>query len=197
METKQEVQAERETGQAQALRLATVWFGGCSGCHMSFLDLDEFLIELATKVELVFSPVMDVKEYPENVDVCLIEGAICNEDNLELLHKVRERTKVLVSFGDCAVTANVPAIRNQLGLGNAESVLQRAYIECAQTSPGIPKEPGIVPALLPRVMPVHEAVHVNHFLPGCPPPADRIKALLVQVLEGVEPKLEGCQLKFG
>ncbi len=82
-------------------------------------------------------------------------------------------------------------------LSSAESVLQRAYVECAQTNPGIPKEPGIVPALLPRVMPVHEVVHVNHFLPGCPPPADRIKALLVQVLEGVEPKLEGNQLKFG
>src|SRR5512137_1519505 len=114
------------------LRVATVWFGGCSGCHMSFLDLDEFLIDLANLVEIVYSPVVDIKEYPENVDVCLIEGAICNEDNLELLHQIRARTKVLVSFGDCAVTANVPAIRNQLGLGNAESVLQRAYVEGAQ-----------------------------------------------------------------
>ena len=179
------------------LHIATVWFGGCSGCHMSFLDLDEFLIELVSKVEIVYSPVMDVKEYPELVDVCLIEGAICNEDNLELLHKVRMRTKVLVSFGDCAVTANVPAIRNQLGLGNAESVLQKAYIEEAQLNPGLPKEPGIVPALLERVMPVHEVVYVNYFLPGCPPPAERIKALLVQVLNGEEPKLEGPQLKFG
>jgi NAD-reducing hydrogenase small subunit len=197
MQTKQEVETKQESDKPAALRLATVWFGGCSGCHMSFLDLDEFLIELAGKAELVFSPVIDVKEYPENVDVCLIEGAICNEDNLELLHKVRERTKVLVSFGDCAVTANVPAIRNQLGPGNAESVLQRAYIECAQTNPGVPTEPGIVPALLPRVMPVHEVVQVNYFLPGCPPPADRIKALLVALLEGAEPKLEGPQLKFG
>ena len=138
----------RTTGKPALLRLATVWFGGCSGCHMSFLDLDEFLIELAGKVDLVYSPVMDVKEYPENVDVCLIEGAVCNEDNLELLHKIRARTKVLVSFGDCAVTANVPAIRNQLGLGNAESVLQRAYVEGAQANPGVPKEPGIVPPLL-------------------------------------------------
>ncbi len=95
-------------------RLATVWLGGCSGCHMSFLDLDEFLIELAGKVELVYSPVVDVKNYPENVDLCLIEGAICNEDNLELIHKIRQRTRVLVSFGDCAVTANVPAMRNHL-----------------------------------------------------------------------------------
>jgi NAD-reducing hydrogenase small subunit len=197
MDTKQQIETKPETGKQPLLRIATVWFGGCSGCHMSFLDLDEFLIELAGKAEIVFSPVMDVKEYPEQVDVCLIEGAICNEDNLELLHKVRIRTKVLVSFGDCAVTANVPAIRNQLGLGNAESVLQKAYIESATLNPGLPKEPGIVPALLERVMPVHEVVHVNYFLPGCPPPADRIKALLVQVLNGETPKLEGTQLKFG
>lgn len=179
------------------VRLATVWFGGCSGCHMSFLDLDEFLIELIEKVEIVYSPVVDMKEYPENVDVCLIEGAICNEDNLELLHKIRKRTKVLVSFGDCAVTANVPAIRNQLGLGNTESVLQRAYIENAQDNPCIPALDGIVPKLLERVLPVHEAVYVEHFLPGCPPPADRIKALVAQLLAGVEPKLTGTQLKFG
>jgi NAD-reducing hydrogenase small subunit len=164
---------------------------------MSFLDLDEFLIELIEKVEIVYSPVVDMKEYPENVDVCLIEGAICNEDNLELLHKIRKRTKVLVSFGDCAVTANVPAIRNQLGLGNTESVLQRAYIESAQDNPCIPALDGIVPKLLERVMPVHEAVYVEHFLPGCPRPADRIKALVAQLLAGVDPKLTGTQLKFG
>jgi NAD-reducing hydrogenase small subunit len=164
---------------------------------MSFLDLDEFLIELAQKVELVYSPVVDVKEYPENVDVCLIEGAVCNEDNLEILHKIRARTKVLVTFGDCAVTGNVPAIRNQLGLANAENVLQRAYIENAQNNPGVPKADGIVPQLLERVLPVHEVVHVEYFLPGCPPPADRIKAVVSQLLSGVEPKLEGAQLKFG
>ncbi len=179
------------------LRVATVWFGGCSGCHMSFLDLDEFLIDLAGKVELVYSPVIDVKEYPENVDVCLIEGAICNRDNLELLHQIRRRTKVLVSFGDCAVTGNVTAIRNQLGAGNAENVLQRAYIENAQHNPCIPKQDGIVPALLERVQPVHEVVRVEYFLPGCPPPAPRIKAFLAQMLEGKAPQLTGGDIKFG
>ena len=179
------------------IKVATVWLGGCSGCHMSFLDLDEFLIELADLIGLVYSPMMDVKEYPEKVDLCLIEGAVCNEDNLEILHKIRQRTRVLVAFGDCAVTGNVPAIRNQLGLRNDENVLQRAYVEGAQSNPGIPREPGIVPALLARVTPVHEAVHVDYFLPGCPPPAERIKALLTQLLSGAEPHLEGVQLKFG
>jgi NAD-reducing hydrogenase small subunit len=164
---------------------------------MSFLDLDEFLLDLAGLVEIVYSPVVDIKAYPENVDLCLIEGAICNQDHLELVRQIRKRTKILVSFGDCAVTANVPAIRNQLGAGNAASVLQRAYIENAQDNQRIPKADGIVPPLLERVMPVHEVVHVEYFLPGCPPSADRIKTLLTQLLNGVEPVLEAAELKFG
>ena len=84
----------------ERVRLATIWFGGCSGCHMSFLDLDEFLIDLADKIEIVFSPVVDTKEYPDDVDVCLIDGALCNEENLEWLKKIRQRTRVIVAFGD-------------------------------------------------------------------------------------------------
>lgn len=184
-------------GREPALRLATVWLGGCSGCHMSFLDLDEFLIELAARVELVYSPVMDVKEYPQNVDVCLVEGAVCNQDNLELIRRIRQRTKVVVAFGDCAITANVPALRNELGLKNGESVLQRAYVEGAQSNPTVPREPGIVPELLELVLPVQDVIHVDYYLPGCPPPAERIRALVDQMLRGTPPKLEGVQLKFG
>lgn len=179
------------------LRIGTIWLGGCSGCHMSFLDLDEFLIDLADQVEIVFSPVVDAKEYPENVDLCLIEGAACNEENVEWLKKIRERTELLVAFGDCAVTGNVPTMRNALGLANDINVLDRAYRECADDNPGLPGEEGIVPALLKRVVPLHEVVHVDLFLPGCPPPAERIKALLVQVLEDKVTGLTGRDLKFG
>lgn len=178
-------------------RLATVWLGGCSGCHMSFLDLDESLLELAGKVDLVFSPLIDAKEYPHDVDVCLIEGAVCNQDHLEMAHKIRLRTRVVVSFGDCAVTGNVSAIRNQLGLNNAENVLQCAYVDNADMNQQIPREDGIVPALLDRVMPVHEVIHVDFYLPGCPPPAARIKSFLFQLLEGKAPALAGPEIKFG
>ena len=179
------------------VKVATTWFGGCSGCHMSFLDLDEFLIDLAARIEIVFSPIVDAKEYPQGVDVCLIEGAVCNEEHVEMVHKIRQRTKILISFGDCAVTGNVTAMRNALGPDNVQQVLQRAYIELADTHKVIPRLDGIVPKLIERVVPVHEVVHVDYFLPGCPPPADRIKALLVQLLDGTEPKLEGKQIKFG
>jgi NAD-reducing hydrogenase small subunit len=180
----------------ERLKLATVWLGGCAGCHMSFLDLDEFLLELAGRVELVYSPIADVKEYPDGVDLCLIEGAVCNEDNLALLRQVRARTRILVSFGDCAVTCNVTSLRNYLGANNADQILQRAYVEAADTNPVKPRLAGIVPRLLPQVRPVHDVVPVEYFLPGCPPPAPRIKAFLSNLLDQT-PALSGTQLKFG
>jgi NAD-reducing hydrogenase small subunit len=164
---------------------------------MSFLDLDEWLIELAKHVEVVYSPVAsDLKDYPENVDVCLVEGAIANEENLELAHKVRKNTKLVISFGDCAVTANVPAMRNMQG--KADGVLKRAYLELADVGQQLPHEPGIVPELVARVMPLHEVIPVDIYMPGCPPPADRIKATIEPLLKGEMPHMEGREMiKFG
>lgn len=178
------------------LKLATVWLGGCSGCHMSFLDLDEWLLDLAGRVDIVYSPLADVKQYPEDVDVALVEGAVANEDHLHMVRLVRARTKVIISFGDCAVTGNVTALRNPLG--GPEKILQRVYVEGADLHGQIPSEAGIVPRLLDQVRPVHTVVPVEVYLPGCPPPAGRIRAVLEQVLAGELPHLEGREMiKFG
>jgi NAD-reducing hydrogenase small subunit len=179
----------------ERLRLATVWLGGCSGCHMSFLDLDEWLIELAKLADIVFTPLADIKEFPENVDATLVEGAVANEDNFHFIQLVRARSRVLVSFGDCAVTGNVTALRNPLG--SALSVLQRGYMELADVHPQIPSERGLVPRLLERVLPVHQVVPVDYFMPGCPPPAERIRSVLESLVQGKPPHLEERDLKFG
>ena len=171
------------------VRLATVWLGGCSGCHMSFLDLDEFLIDLAGMVDIVFSPIVDRKEYPENVDVCLVEGAVCNEDHVEMVHRLRKNTKIVIAFGDCAVTGNVTAMRNTLGPDNVKNVLN-APISSMRTSTRIPSLAGIVPVLLDRVMPLHEVIPVDFYLPGCPPPAPRIKEFLVSVTREGHPAID-------
>ena len=193
---------------ANKVKLATVWLGGCSGCHMSFLDLDEWLFDLAQQVELVFSPIADVKIFPEGVDVALIEGAVANEDNFALVKRARACSKMIISFGDCAVTGNVTALRNILGPNNAEQVLQRAYHDVQNLQPQSPRFVvedcvtntlhEIVPPLLPQVLPVHVVVPVDVYLPGCPPPAPRIRAVLTQLLAGNTPQLIGREmLKFG
>jgi NAD-reducing hydrogenase small subunit len=171
-------------------RIATVWLDGCSGCHMSFLDMDERLLEIAERADIVYSPLVDTKEYPADVDVCLVEGAVSSEDDLHKIRLVRERTKTLVSFGDCAVTANVPGMRNPIGVG---PLLERAYLENVTLNPRIPLD--VVPALLPTARPVHRVVDVDVFLPGCPPSADLIYHALVDLIEGRTPDTTGA--RFG
>ena len=174
------------------IRLATAWLGGCSGCHMSFLDLDEKLIDLAEQVELVYSPIADVKEFPENVDVALVEGAVANVDNVKLAKEIRERSKIVVSFGDCAVTGNVPSLRNKLGV---DDLLTAVYHEGPGKHPIGGDE--IMPRLLPRVLPLHQVVKVDAFLPGCPPDAERIWAAVSALLAGEPVVLEPDMRTFG
>ena len=168
------------------VRLATVWMDGCSGCHMSLLDMDERLLEVVKHVDLVYSPLVDTKEYPENVDVVLIEGAVSSEEDVEKIHKIRQRTKLLVALGDCAVTSNVPSMRNRF---KVEAVEHRAYIENAQNNQGIPHE--VIPRLLAKSRPVHEFVKVDVFVPGCPPSADTIYFVLTELVAGRLPDLTG------
>jgi NAD-reducing hydrogenase small subunit len=158
---------------------------------MSFLDMDERLIELAEKVELVYSPLVDCKVFPEDVDIALVEGAVSTEGDLHKIQQVRARTRILVSLGDCAVTANVPSMRNPFPLGD---VLKRAYWENANRDLGTPTQE--IPALLERVRPIHEVVPVDVYVPGCPPSADVIYYALSELIEGRSPELSS-RTRFG
>jgi len=166
--------------------LATVWLDGCSGCHMSLLDMDERLIELSSQFQLVYSPLVDRKTFPDRVDVTLVEGAVASEDDLKKIRKIREHTRVLVSLGDCALTGNVSAMRNSCGV---EPVMLRVYDQNADLQKQVPTVG--VPPLLNRVRPVHEVVPVDVFVPGCPPSADTIYRVLSELLAGQVPSLEG------
>ena len=161
------------------LKLATVWLDGCSGCHMSFLDMDERLLDLAEFVDLVYSPLVDAKEFPAEVDIVLVEGAVSSTDDEKKIRKVRAHSKMLVAMGDCAVTGNVPAMRNPIG---PEAILNRAYIENASAQQQIPCI--VVPKLLRVVRPIHELVKVDVFLPGCPPSAATFHSALMALVTG-------------
>jgi NAD-reducing hydrogenase small subunit len=162
-------------------RIATVWLCGCSGCHMSLLDLDEKLIDLAALADVVACPIVDVKDIPE-CDIGIVEGAVANEENLQVLQQLREKARILVSLGDCAGFGCVPMLRN---LFPVDEVLDRAYVEVQSTAMGeVPREE--VPALLPKVQPIHALVKVDAWIPGCPPSAEAIWKALTGLLAGEE-----------
>jgi NAD-reducing hydrogenase small subunit len=172
-------------------RLATIWLDGCSGCHMSFLDLDERLLALTSQMDLVYSPLVDRKDFPDQVDVTLVEGSVSSEEDLHKIKMVREHTNLLISLGDCAVTGNVPSMRNPIGSG---PVLRRAYMENNLLNPVVPDQ--VIPALLEVVRPVHAVVKVDLYVPGCPPSADTIYHFLSEVLAGRTPDLSNLT-RFG
>ena len=166
------------------LRFATLWFDGCSGCHMSILDMDERLLDLAAVLEVVYSPLVDAKQFPENVDVVCVEGAISTPEDEALLHLVRQRTRLLVALGDCAVTGNIPAMRNVIG---ASAVLQSVYTKQPCVQPQVPTTG--LPALNDHALPLHRFVAVDLFIPGCPPSADTLHTTLKALIDGTPASL--------
>lgn len=164
-----------------------MWLDGCSGCHMSLLDIDDRLLEIAPRIELVYSPVMDAKEYPEDVDVVLVEGAVSSAEDLHKARLLRARSRVVIALGDCAVTGNVPAMRNARSV---RALLERAYVENSSAEPGAPDR--VVPPLEPRARPLHEVVPVDFHIPGCPPGADAIFEALSALLDGGTPAPGGA-----
>ena len=173
------------------VRLATLWLDGCSGCHMSLLDIDEAIAVVAQKADLVYGPLVDAQAFPEDVDVAIVEGAVSNQDDLEKIKLVRQHTRLLVALGDCAITSNVPALRNSIPV---KKLLERVYVEGVDANPGVPADG--VPHLLKHAVPLHEVVKVDLHVPGCPPPSAVIKFVLAELLEGRMPELNS-KVKFG
>lgn len=175
-------------------RVATVWLGGCSGCHMSFLDLDERLLELAGVMDLVYSPIADIKVFPQDVDVTLVEGAVTMKEHEEFAHTIRRQSRFVVAFGDCAVTGNVTAMRNPIP---TEEVLRRSYVDLGDLSPRIPRDYPTIAELLPQARPLHEFIPVDAYLHGCPPTADQIFFAMNELLAGRLPAFSHVYLRYG
>ncbi len=165
------------------IRVGTIWLDGCSGCHMSFLDMDEKLIELSSYMDVVYSPYVDTKKIPLNVDLFIVEGALSSEHDLKIIHEIRQNSKKILALGDCAITGNISAIKNLFG---TDAVLKRGYIELSDLNESGEYPTEIVPKLLDKVIPLNEAVNIDYFVPGCPTPANAIYEVIKSIIEDKE-----------
>ena len=175
-------------------RLATVSLTGCFGCHMSLLDIDERILELADLIDLDCSPFDDKKTFDRPVDVGFIEGGCANEHNVRVLRDFRRHCRILVSVGACAINGGVPAMRNNISL---KTCLDAVYLHGMGLEGGgmIPNDPEL-PMLLDRVYPSHEIVKIDYFLPGCPPSGDAMWAAFRALLTGTDPVLPYTLFKY-
>jgi NAD-reducing hydrogenase small subunit len=177
------------------VKVATDWLDVCSGCHMSLLDIDERIVELIKHVQITSSPITDLKHPPEDgVDVGILTGAVSNTHQEETAKEMRDRCKILIAIGDCAVFGGICTMRNFF---DKEEVLRRGYVETESTD-----AEGAVPRseelgkLLDKVKAVNEVVKVDVHIPGCPPPADAIWYSLTELLQGRIPVLTGDNLTY-
>jgi len=177
---------------AKKLRVATTSLAGCFGCHMSFLDIDERIIKLIELIEFDRSPITDIK-HCGICDIGIIEGGVCNVENVHVLKEFRENCKILIAMGACSINGGIPAMRNTLEL---KDCLDESYISgIGLENPHIPNDLEI-PLLLNKVHPIHEVVKVDYFLPGCPPSADAIWTFLNELLEGREISLPYTSIHY-
>lgn len=176
-------------------RLATTSLAGCFGCHMSFLDIDERILQVFELVDFDKSPIDDIKEFTVQCAIGLIEGGCCNEDNVEVLRDFRKHCDVLVSIGDCATMGGIPALRNMVPL---KECLEEAYLNgpSVYNPSGVIPDNDEVPLMLDKVYPAHEVVKIDYYLPGCPPPADTLFAALVALLTDAPLELPYGLIKY-
>jgi NAD-reducing hydrogenase small subunit len=167
------------------IRIATATLGGCFGCHMSLLDIDERLLDLLEIAEFDRSPLTDIKHCGPKIDIGLIEGALCNAENVHVLREFRHSCKFLVAVGACAINGGLPAQRNRFDVGD---ILQQVYSDTPDGRSRVPNDPEL-PLLLDKVYPIHDVVRVDFFLPGCPPSADAIWKFLTDLIGGRTPRL--------
>jgi NAD-reducing hydrogenase small subunit len=176
-------------------KLATVWLGGCSGCHMSLLDIDERILEVAKLADIVKCPIVDGKVIPD-CDICLVEGSVTSDEHYEELLHIRKHCKTLVALGDCAVMTNITGMRNYF---NLKDVFETAYINAVSNDQEgeVPSHPALL-RLHDKVIPLQEVVKVDYVIPGCPPNADTIFYVVAELLNDRIPDLsEVNKLKYG
>ncbi len=180
------------------LKLGLYWAASCGGCEIAIVELREKILDLDAAADILFWPCAmdfkykDVEAMPDgHIDVCLFNGAIRSSENEEMAHLLREKSKVLVAFGSCAHEGCIPGLGNMY---DRQSIFERVYLKTPsmdnpdgifpQTSYEMPEGEVDIPTFYNTVKTLSQVEDVDYFVPGCPPQAPQIWAVVEAILGG-------------
>ena len=175
--------------------IATTSLAGCFGCHMSMLDIDLEILDLIELVEFNKSPLDDIKTFTKHCDLGIIEGGCCNMDNIEVLKEFRKNCDILVALGECAIWGGLPAMRNTVPLSEC---LEEAYFDSMTSENGANLAPyqEDIPKILNKVLGCNEVVKIDYYIPGCPPDANHIWKVVMNILFGTNYSVHYSEFKY-
>jgi F420-non-reducing hydrogenase small subunit len=179
-------------------KIAFYWAASCGGCEIAVLDINEKILDIVAKADIVFWPVAidikykDVEAMPDkSIDACFFNGAIRTSENEHMAKLLRAKSKILVAFGSCANDGCVIGLAN---LWDRETIFQRLYKETPstknpefvtpKTSSKVPEGELKLPEFYDTVKTLAQTVDVDYFLSGCPPPIPCIAQAFEAILSG-------------
>ncbi len=183
-------------------KIAFYWCASCGGCEEAVVDLNEDLLALVELVDVVFWPVAldfkraDVEALADGeLAAAFLNGAIRTSEQQEMVELLRRKAGAVVAFGSCATSGGVPGLAN---LFEREDILDTVY----RSAPSVANSAGTVPAqesrvpegtlklpaFDPSVRTLDQAIDVDYYLPGCPPPVNLILAAATALVSGTLPE---------
>ncbi|MFH1957806.1 MAG: oxidoreductase [bacterium] len=191
---------KKKTKSTPKLKFAFYWAASCGGCEIAVLDINERILDVVKKADIVFWPVAldfkykDLEKMPDkHIDVCFFNGGIRTSENEHLAKLLRKKSKFMVAFGSCACSGSIPALAN---LHTRESIFRTVYEESPSTKGStMPKTLSEVkggcltlPEFYPELLSLSRVVDVDYYLPGCPPPVKLIGQAVDAILKNKLPE---------
>ena len=155
-------------------RVGVVKLASCDGCQLTLLDLEDELIAIGQRFDLVEFPEATSRRSAGPYDVLLVEGSISTPEQLEQIVELRARSKLLVTIGACATAGGIQAMRNW---SNEPEWRASVY-----------PNPEDVESLA-TATPVADHVTVDAELRGCPIDGRQLLELLTALRLGRRPQL--------
>jgi coenzyme F420-reducing hydrogenase gamma subunit len=148
----------------------------CEGCQFVLLDLGERFFDFLRKVDLIDFSLIEEMPFPKGkveIDVSFVEGLPIKKEEIDLLKKIREESKILVAMGNCAALGGIPEMKNYQG---KERTIRYIYKRMNHI-------------FNPEIKEIDNFVKVDFVIPGCPINGEEFLKYAKELIKGKIPEV--------